>query len=272
MAFSRPAGVGRQDLIPQNSSLFLRIKSAVRLGITRKSLFLDGHWLASIKTENQETRIVIVDDHPIFLMGLRELIEIDPDLTVCGEADNYSDAVKVIDALAPDVVIADIFLQDRDRLDLVKDIKESHPQIHVVVVSMYDDSQYVQRALSYGASGYIIKQEAPGSVVTAIKSVLKGEIAVSEPFRSELLQKFFSPGAPEPPEQDVDLLSEREMEIFRLIGQGNSTRDIAGMLNLSNKTINTHRQNIKEKLGLKNSTVLIQRAYQFVTSTHPGRP
>jgi DNA-binding NarL/FixJ family response regulator len=223
------------------------------------------------KPDYEKARIVIVDDHPIFLMGLRELINIDPGLTVCGEADNYSDALKVIGSLDPDIVIADIFLQDRDRLDLVKTIKERHPHIRVIVVSMYDENTYVERALAYGASGYIVKQEAPSSVVGAIKSVLKGEIAVGEPFRSQLLQKYVAAGRSELPQRDIDLMSEREIEIFQLIGQGNATQEIAEMLNVSAKTINTHRQNIKEKLGLKNSTVLIQRAFQFANQgRHPS--
>lgn len=211
-----------------------------------------------------QIKIVIVEDHPIFLMGLKELINIDPELTVCGEADNYSDALRVITLAKPDIVIADIFLQDHDRLDLVKTIKETFPDIKVVVVSMYDQGHYVQKALSYGASGYIVKQDAPGSVVTAIKSVTKGEIAISEPFRSQLLKQIYHSSPQEHAKDEFDILSEREMEIYRLIGQGNSTQDIADMLNVSSKTVNTHRQNIKDKLGFKNATVLIQQAYQYV--------
>ena len=204
-------------------------------------------------------RILIVDDHPVFCLGMSQLINREKDLEVCGSEESAAKALKAIDRLKPDLVIADIALKDSDGIDLVKEIKRRYPQIPVLVLSMYDESLYAERALLAGARGYVMKQEAMVQVVEALRKVLKGETYASESVREKAFQRLVAQHDPLQ-KSPIDLLTDRELEVFRLIGDGFSTREIAERLHLSIKTIGTYRENIKTKLGLQHYSQLIKMA------------
>lgn len=209
------------------------------------------------------SRILIIEDHPIFRLGLKELIDQEPNLTVCGEADNVSSGLNAVSESNPDLVIVDINLQGRDRLDLIQTIKQQKPSLPVLVVSMYDETTYVERAMKKGASGYVVKHNALETVVNAIQNIFAGQTAISEPHKSNLLQKYMNPSFREINGGIMESLSDREMEVFLLIGNGNSTGQIAEVLNLSVKTIGTYREHIKKKLNLKNAAELLREAYHY---------
>jgi DNA-binding NarL/FixJ family response regulator len=209
------------------------------------------------------SRILIIEDHPIFRLGLKELIDQEPNLTVCGEADNVSSGLKAVSENNPDLVIVDINLQGRDRLDLIQTIKQQKPSLPVLVVSMYDETTYVERAMRKGASGYVVKHSALETVVNAIQNIFAGQTAISEPHKSNLLQKYMNPSFREINGGIMKSLSDREIEVFLLIGKGNSTGQIAEVLNLSVKTIGTYREHIKKKLNLKNAAELLREAYHY---------
>lgn len=213
------------------------------------------------------SRILIIEDHPIFRLGLKELIEQEPSLIVCGEAENVSSGLKAVSKNNPDLVIVDINLQGRDRLDLIQTIKQQKPSLPVLVVSMYDDTTYVERAMRKGASGYVVKHNALETVVTAIQSIFAGQTAISEPHKSNLLQKYMNPSFRETNGGITGCLTDREMEVFLLIGKGSSTGQIAETLNLSTKTIGTYREHIKKKLNLKNAAELLREAYHYYKDT-----
>ncbi len=209
------------------------------------------------------SRILIIEDHPIFRLGLKELIEQEPNLTICGEADNVSSGLKAVSENNPDLVIVDINLQGRDRLDLIQTIKQQKPSLPVLVVSMYDEITYVERAMRKGASGYIVKHNALETLVNAIQNIFAGQTAISEPHKSNLLQKYMNPTLRDIKGGIMESLTEREMEVFLLIGKGNSTGQIGEALNLSAKTIGTYREHIKKKLNLKNAAELLREAYHY---------
>ncbi len=207
-------------------------------------------------------QIFIVEDHPIFRLGMTELINDEPDLTVCGDADTVKGALSAIAALSPDLVIADISLREGDGIELIKTLQQQHPGLPVLVLSMHDEGLFAERALSAGAKGYIMKQEAMESVVTAARQVLAGKIYLNDRMKEHILANLSLP------RQDRDLspmarLTDRELEVFSLIGQGLSTRAIAERLNLSVKTIGTHRERIKVKLRLKNANELLRHAVNW---------
>ncbi len=207
----------------------------------------------------KKNRILIVDDHPIFCLGMSELINKEKDLVVCGSEESAAGALKAIDRLKPDLVIVDISLKESDGIDLVKEINNRFAGMPVLVLSMFDESLYAERALLAGARGYIMKQEATFLVVQALRKVLKGEIYASANVKEKAFQRFVA--QPDPLKKSpIDVLTDRELEVFRLIGEGLSTREIADRLHLSVKTIGTYRENIKEKLGLKHYTQLIKMA------------
>jgi len=211
-----------------------------------------------------EKKILLVEDHPIFRLGLRELIQKEPNLTICGEADTFSAGLKAVSESHPDLVIADVNLQGRDRLDLIETIKQQNPHLPILIVSMYDETSYVERAMRKGASGYIVKHNALETVIKAIQDILTGQTAISEPHKSKLLQKYLNPEIKNVQGNILDSLSDREMEVFIMIGKGQSTGQIARSLNLSAKTVGTHREHIKSKLNLKNASELIREAYHYV--------
>ncbi|WDP90634.1 MAG: response regulator transcription factor [Desulfobacter sp.] len=207
-------------------------------------------------------KILLVEDHPIFRLGLAELINQEDDLEAFGQAKDVDQAIEEIEKMGPDLIIADISLKQSDGIDLVKYVKQHHRQIPVLVLSMHDEYLYAQRALSAGAKGYIMKQEAMESVVTAIHHVLDGKIYLNEKVKEHILMSMSdTPKARD--KSPVDRLTDRELQVFKLIGRGFSSREIAERLFLSIKTIGTYRERIKEKLNLKHANELVRCAVHF---------
>ena len=212
---------------------------------------------------------MLVDDHPIVRQGLRLMIDLEPDLVVCGEAQSEREARTAIRELQPDVVVVDISLAQGDGLELVRDAHAQHPELPMLVLSMHDELLYAERALRAGAKGYVMKQEATEKVMEGIRRVLAGELYVSEKMAARLMsQAVSSKGAPE--ENPLSRLSDRELEVFTMIGHGVGTREIAKKLFLSVKTVEAHREHIKEKLNLKNGTELMRFAVQYTLQEAPG--
>jgi DNA-binding NarL/FixJ family response regulator len=207
------------------------------------------------------TRILIVDDHPIMRQGLITLLEGEDDLEVCGEAEDVPQALEAIENSHPDFAIVDISLKGRSGMELLKDLQQYHPKLQVMVLSMYDESLYAERALRCGARGYVMKQEAMDKVLAAIRRILAGDLYISEKLSSTMMQRLLdksSPGSGSPLKQ----LTDREIEVFQRIGQGRSLREIAEELCLSAKTIETHREHLKAKLGLQSSGELLRYAIE----------
>jgi DNA-binding NarL/FixJ family response regulator len=207
-------------------------------------------------------RILLVDDHPIVRQGLAEMINQERDLEVSGMADDVHRALESLEKLRPDLVIADISLKGSNGIELLKNIKVRFPRTLVLVLSMHDESLYAVRALRAGAAGYIMKQEATEKVLTAIHQVLSGEIYLSDKMEKKMMHQLVG-GRTARTGSPIEDLSDRELEVFGLIGQGHGTRQIAEELHLSIKTIESHRAHIKDKLNLKNATELVQHAIQW---------
>jgi DNA-binding NarL/FixJ family response regulator len=207
-------------------------------------------------------RVFLVEDHPIFRLGLRELIEQELDLRVCGEGENIGSAWDRIVRSKPDLVIIDISLVGRSGLELVKQLKNEFPEMPTLVLSMHEESLYAERALQAGARGYIMKHETADLIVDAIRKVCRGEVYLSAKMTSSILFKMVGGASRGPlPEQ---CLTNRELEVFELIGKGLTTQEISGRLCLSAKTVGTYRERIKEKMELRNASELAQRAVQWV--------
>jgi DNA-binding NarL/FixJ family response regulator len=210
-----------------------------------------------------KAKVLIIDDHPVVRNGLSQLICHEGDLEVCGEAGSASEALKLIPALRPDILLLDISLGETNGISLIKDILSRFGEMNILALSMHDESLYAERALRAGAKGYIMKEEATDKVIGAIRRVLRGEIHLSERMSTRLLHKLVN-NSGRSSESPVHNLSDRELEVFELIGRGMSTRSIADKLSLSIKTIEAHRANLKRKLRLKNSIELLQYATQWV--------
>jgi DNA-binding NarL/FixJ family response regulator len=209
-------------------------------------------------------KILIVDDHPVLRRGLASMIESEPDLAVCGEATTCQAALDAIQQSKPDLVIVDLGLEGSDDgLDLVKAMKTLNPKIPALVLSMHDEAVYAERSLRAGARGYITKQQLDETVLVAIRHLLAGETYMSDKLRVRLAAKFVA-GQTLETDSPLALLSDRELQVFRLIGEGRSTRQIAEALHLSVKTIESHREHVKQKLKLESSAELAQRATQWV--------
>jgi DNA-binding NarL/FixJ family response regulator len=209
-------------------------------------------------------RVLIVDDHPIVRQGLRRVMENEDDLTVCGEAESVRDARVAIKELNPDVIVADISLKQGDGIELVRDVRAHHPHLPILVLSMHDETIYAERLLAAGANGYIMKQAASEQFLVAIRRVIEGGIYVSESIGNKMIQKFAS-GGTYLSANPIDRLSNRELQILHMIGKGISTREAAQSLNLSIKTVESHRQRIKRKLNLTTGTQLVQYAVNWFT-------
>jgi DNA-binding NarL/FixJ family response regulator len=209
------------------------------------------------------SRIFLVDDHAMFRDGLRQLIDNEPDLQVCGDAAAAEPALQGISESRPDLVIVDISLAGASGIDLIKSIKSQLEDLPVLVVSMHDESLYAERALRAGAMGYVMKQEPAKTVKTAIRKVLGGEMHLSDKLASTLVSRFMH-GAPEQPATPIETLSDRELEVFRMLGLGKGARQIAADLQVTVATVNSFRNRIKEKLGLKTSTEVMLHAIQWV--------
>jgi DNA-binding NarL/FixJ family response regulator len=207
-------------------------------------------------------RVLIVDDHPIVRAGLATVINAEPDLEVCGQAGGMAQAMRLYQQERPDLVVADISLEDGNGLELVRELVAQDGSIKVLVQSMHDESLYAERALRAGARGYINKEEALTQIVSAIRLILRGRVYLSSRMTDRLLHR--SVRGFEPDRSPIESLSDRELEVFEQIGRGVTTRRIAQNLYLSPKTIETYRENIKTKLNLKNATELTQHAVQWV--------
>lgn len=207
-------------------------------------------------------RILIVDDHPIVRQGLARMIAEEPDLEVCGEAEDASQALRQVTESKPDLVIIDISLKSGTGIELIKQIKARDEQVRMLVSSMHDESLFAERSLRAGAMGYINKQEAADKIIGAIRSVLQGKIYLSSQLTDRVLHRMI--GGKHPEGSPVEGLSDRELEVFELIGSGLTTRQIAAKLHLSPKTVETHRENIKKKLNLVNAIELTRYAVEWV--------
>lgn len=210
----------------------------------------------------RQSKVLIVDDHPLVRLWLGHLIEDQPDLTVCGEADTLREAWKRIETESPDIVILDVSLPDGTALELIKSIKSTHPKLPVLVLSMHDEKIYAERVVRAGARGFVMKRETADRIMDAIYDVLRGKIAVSDVVAASFAEKF-GEGRPLPSGPRVERLSDRELEIFELIGAGVDTRTIASKLRISIKTVQTHCAKIKEKLELENATELLREALRW---------
>jgi DNA-binding NarL/FixJ family response regulator len=208
-------------------------------------------------------KVLVVDDHPIVREGLAQMINREPDLSVCGDAANMQKAVQLIDVLRPDILIVDISLNGPDGLDLLKHIRTQDPSLPVLILSMHDESIYAERALRAGANGYIMKQEATDNVLDALRRILNREVCVSPRIANKMLQQFVGATGTDKKHSSVHELSDRELEVFRLIGAGHGTREIAEELHLSVKTVETYQAHLKEKLVLRNSRELVQYATRW---------
>lgn len=214
------------------------------------------------KSAPMRKRILIVDDHPMMRQGLAQLISAEPDLAVCGEAEDASRALDAVSALKPDLVLADISLPGKNGIELIKDFQALRPGLPVLVISMHDESLYAERVLRAGGRGYIMKQEGGKKLMQAMRQVLEGKIYVSEKISAGILETLSGrrAGAEGSP---MEKLTDREFEIFQLVGQGQGTKDIAEKLHLSVKTVDVHRANIKTKLELNSASELIRYAIRW---------
>jgi DNA-binding NarL/FixJ family response regulator len=211
--------------------------------------------------------VYLVDDHPLVREWLTNLINQQVDLTVCGEAESGPQARQGIAAAQPDVAIVDIALKDSSGIELIKDLKQSCPNVAVLVLSMHEESHYAQRALRAGARGYIMKRDTTRKVIAAIRQVLEGKVYVSESVTAAMAEQFMG-GKTLAANSPVEQLSDRELEVFELLGQGRGTRQIAESLRVSVKTVQAYCARIKEKLNLASATELLREAVRWHESTH----
>jgi DNA-binding NarL/FixJ family response regulator len=214
------------------------------------------------KSKNAAKRVLIVDDHPMMRQGLAQLIDNELDLKVVAEADTAGQGLDIVVKQKLDLAVLDISLPDKNGLELIKDVRSVNPELAILIVSMHDEALYAERVLRAGARGYIMKQEGGKKLLQAIRQVLSGQIYVSEKMSARILETF-SGHRPEQSSSPVARLSDREFEVFQLIGQGKGTKEIAQHLNLSVKTVEVHRAKIKEKLSLLTATDLVRYAVRW---------
>lgn len=212
-----------------------------------------------------KSRILIVDDHPLFRQGVAQLINTQADMMCCGEAEDLKSTLKAVVETKPDLVLVDMRLANEDGLDLIKAVKVDHPNLPMLAISQFDETVYAERVLRAGGSGYLMKEEAAGEVLSAIRTVLSGELYVTRKMAVLVLHKLLDQG-PAGNRGDVASLSDRELQVFGLLGSGLSTRKIATRLGVSFKTIESHRENIKRKLGISDAAALIRHATDWVRS------
>jgi DNA-binding NarL/FixJ family response regulator len=210
-------------------------------------------------------RVFVVDDHPIVRQGLAQMLNRESDVMVCGEAEDAPTALQAIATTRPDIMIVDISLNGPDGLELLKSIRNRYPTLPVLILSMHDESIYAERALRAGANGYIMKHEAAEKVLVAVRQILNHETYVSDRVANKILQRYIS-GSSSAAASPLADLSDRELEVFRLIGSGHTTRMIADELHLSVKTVESYQAHIKDKLSLKSGRELVQHAIQWSMS------
>lgn len=208
-------------------------------------------------------RVLLVDDHPIMRHGLAQLIRAEGGLAICGEAGSARDGLAAVGKLKPDLVIIDLTLPDKNGIELLKDIQALHPGTLCLVLSMHDESLYAERALRAGARGYIMKEAAADHLVTAARKVLDGGIYVSDGMASRMLEQVAGQRS-KTNAAGVDTLTDRELEVFEMIGRGTATKVIAAHLNISVRTVEAHRAHIKDKLGISDGAALVRQAVQWV--------
>lgn len=224
---------------------------------------------ATTAEASPKKKILIVDDHPFMRAGLAQLIDKQPDLQVCGEAGDPAEAMKKIGQLPVDLVLTDITMPGRSGIEFIKDLQALHPKLAILVVSMHDEVIYAERVLRAGARGYIMKEAGGENLLFAIRQVLGGQAYVSPKVSAKILDDL-SGRKPRGSSSPIEKLSDREFEVFQLVGHGKSTRDIAQQLGLSPKTVDVHRANIKVKLGLKDATALVRHAVRWVETQGSG--
>jgi DNA-binding NarL/FixJ family response regulator len=211
----------------------------------------------------KKKRILLADDHPLMRQGLAQLINHEPDLEVCAQAEDVAEALKEIEATKPDIVVTDLTFRTSNGIELIKDIRVRYPDLPVMVLTMHNEVFYAERILRAGARGFVTKGERPATVIAGIRKVLAGEVFVSEKIAAQMIGKLVA-NKVAPGTMLLDTLSDREFEIFELIGQGLEMRQIAEQFHLSIKTVETHRDNIRKKLDLDNSADLLKYALQWL--------
>jgi len=219
--------------------------------------------LPESESSSAKRRIFLVDDHPVTRQGVAALIDQEDDLVVCGEAESAPVAFEKINRLKPDLVVVDVTLKVGNGLELVKNLRAAVPEVRVLMLSMHDERLYAERALRAGALGYVRKQEASEKILLAIRRVLAGELFLSDRVKEKMVYRLVAM-KPESAKFPIDTLSDREMEVFKLLGNGYSTRQIAAQLNLSVKTIDSYREHLKIKLRLPDGASLVQHAIQWM--------
>jgi len=210
---------------------------------------------------NEPIKVFLVDDHPLVREGLTNLINQQPRFRVCGEAENVPDALRGIETSDPDVAIVDISLKGSSGLELIKQLKALRPRLAIIALSMHDEKFYAERAIRAGARGYVMKRESTKKIVAAIDEVLKGRLCISEQVAAGLAEKFI--GGRTGNDWPVELLSDRELEVFNLLGQGFETRQVAETLNVSMKTVQAYCARIKQKLKLSTASELLREAIRW---------
>ena len=224
---------------------------------------------AQLDVQAKKYRVLLVDDHPIVRQGLALLIDREADLSVCGEAEGAHTAFHAIETLRPDIVLLDISLNGPDGLEVLKEIRMKSGSLPVLILSMHDESIYAERAMRAGANGYIMKQEATEKVLIAIRRILQGDVYLSDRLTTTMLQQYVRGGVTTKSSPLLNL-TDRELEVFRLIGEGHVTRQIADELHLSVKTIESYQAHIKEKLALRNARELVQHAIEWTVNLNGG--
>ena len=224
---------------------------------------------AQLDVQAKKYRVLLVDDHPIVRQGLALLIDREADLLVCGEADGAPSAFQAIVTLRPDIVVLDISLNGPDGLEVLKELRVKTGSLPVLILSMHDESIYAERAMRAGANGYIMKQEATEKVLVAIRRILQGDVYLSDRLTTTMLQQYVR-GSAATKSSPLLNLTDRELEVFRLIGEGHGTRQIADELHLSVKTIESYQAHIKEKLALRNARELVQHAIEWTVNLNGG--
>jgi DNA-binding NarL/FixJ family response regulator len=218
---------------------------------------------SSIKPSGKK-RLMIIDDHPVFRAGMKALANAEPDLCICAEAHDAAHALQIIEAAKPDLLLVDMNLPGKNGLELLKDVRALYPKLPVMVLSMHDEASYAERVIRAGGRGYVMKHERPEQILDSIRKVLSGGIALSESMATVILDSLSNASSAKPGPTSVSLLTDREFEIYRHIGEGKEPHEIAQLLHLSIKTVDTHRGHIKQKLHLRNGTELIHHATRWV--------
>jgi len=214
--------------------------------------------------EEKKIRVFIADDHPFLRLGIKSMVDNTPDMQCCGEAESVSATMKGVDETSPDLLLLDLCLGDGDGLEMIKSVRALHEDLPILILSQLDETLYAERSLRAGANGYIMKERATDDVLEGIRTLIDGDLFVSKKVAALAVRRMVETRHEGDKKSEVDVLSDREIQVFRLLGTGKGTRDIADALGLSFKTIETYRENIKHKLGLPDATALVHRATEWL--------